>query len=117
MSCGVTRTALARLPSALRYSWKPQVLYSAVVAQRTTTCCPSCVAVKLASVIAVGLLIAMVVGSPGADVPGLLVKMLVTAFALTTAWLLTCVTPAGSGLSILTRKAIEAVAPALICPL
>ncbi len=49
--------------------------------------------------------------------PGLFVKTLVTEVALTTAWLLTCVTPAGSWLSIVTWKAIVTVAPAAICPL
>src|SRR5689334_15516562 len=117
MRSGVTSDALLRRPSALRYSRKPQVLISAVVTQRTTTWSPSRVAVKLASAIAVGLLTGRIVGSPGADVPGLLVNTLVTEFALTTAWLLTWVTPAGSGLSIVTWKAIAAVAPAWICPL
>jgi hypothetical protein len=50
----VTRVALARVPSLLRYRWKPQVFSSTVVVQRTLT--PSDVrsAVKLCSTMAVG---------------------------------------------------------------
>src|SRR5215212_5448394 len=69
MIVAVTRTAPARLPSALRYRWKPQVLISDVVTQLTTTPLARRVAVKLAKLIASGPgLMTEVVGSPRAGV-------------------------------------------------
>src|SRR4051794_28791101 len=116
MIVAVTRTAPARLPSALRYRLKPQVLISDVVTQLTATPLARRVAVKLAKLIASGPgLITVVVGSPSAGVLGSSVSTGGNPVLLTVPWLK--MISRVSGLLIVTWKLIDILAPAGMTPI